>query len=297
MSDARRSVRQLLEPGPITVVPGAGSALEARVIESSGFPAIYLSGYATAAAVHGLPDIGLIGSAEVTANLEAIRHVTTLPLIVDADTGYGDAVNVRDTVQRLERAGAAAIQIEDQVWPKRCGHLAGKEVIDAEVMVRKVRAAVAARRDSELAIIARTDARGPLGLDEAIRRAQAYRMAGADATFVDAPQSTEELRRIAGEIGGPSIVNMSETGLTPLLSADQLQELGFAVVLFPSSAVRVAAHALKAFLSDLRRTGDSTAWVESMESLADLNRLVGLDDVQAFDALVSDAGPAVPVKL
>ena len=289
MSPARPSVRPLLANGVITVVPGAGTALEARVIEQSGFPAIYVSGYATAAAVHGLPDIGLIGSGEVTRNVRAVRHVTSLPLIVDADTGYGDAVNVRDTVRRLERSGASAIQIEDQIWPKRCGHMADKEVVDAETMARKVRAAVAARQDPETVIIARTDARAPYGLDEAIRRVKLYRAAGADVTFVDAPQSVEEMRRITAEVEGPCMVNMSETGLTPLLSARDLQEIGFSIVIFPSSAVRVTAHAVAAFMEDLRRTGDSRAWVDSMASLGRLNGLVGLDEAQAFDASVADA--------
>jgi 2,3-dimethylmalate lyase len=281
-------VRHLFSTEAITVVPGAGSALEARLIEQSGFEAIYVSGYATAAAVHGLPDIGLIGSAEIVANVQAIRHVTTLPLIVDADTGYGDTANVRDTVRRLERAGASAIQLEDQVWPKRCGHLAGKEVIEADVMARKIRAAVAARRDPELVVIARSDARGPLGIDEAIRRCQLYRAAGADATFIDAPQTLEEMRRAAREIEGPSVVNMSETGLTPLLNAQECQELGFAIVLFPSSGVRVAAHSLGEFLRDLQRTGGSTPWVDAMASLNSLNTLVGLEESQAFDASVAE---------
>jgi 2-methylisocitrate lyase-like PEP mutase family enzyme len=289
VSLARPSIRPLLESAEITVVPGAGTALEARVIEQAGFAAIYVSGYATAAAVHGLPDIGLIGADEVTRNVRAIRHVTSLPLIVDADTGYGDAVNVRDTVRRLERAGASAIQLEDQVWPKRCGHMADKEVVDAETMARKVRAAVAGRHDPDTVIIARTDARGPLGLDEAIRRVRLYREAGADATFVDAPETVDEMRRITAEVEGPCMVNMSETGRTPLLSARDLQELGFAIVIFPSSAVRIGAHAVRAFMEALHRTGDSREWLESMASLGALNGLVGLEDAQEFDASVADA--------
>jgi len=283
------TLRALLEDERICVVPGAGTALEARVIQEAGFNAIYVSGYATAAAVHGLPDIGLIGSAEVVANVKAIRHVTDLPLIVDADTGYGDAVNVRDTVRRLEAAGASAIQLEDQVWPKRCGHLAGKEVVDAETMARKVRAAVKARRDPDTLIIARTDARAPLGLEEAVRRVRLYREAGADATFMDAPQTVEEMRRAATEVEGPTMVNMSETGLTPLLSARELEQIGFSLVIFPSSAVRVTAHALQTFMRDLRRAGDSTPWVESMASLERLNRLVGIEEAQAFDAEAADS--------
>jgi 2,3-dimethylmalate lyase len=283
------SARPLLAPGSISVVPGAGTALEARLIEQAGFAAIYVSGYATAAGGHGLPDIGLIGAAEVVANVEAIRHVTTLPLLVDADTGYGDAVNVRDTVRRLEAAGASAIQLEDQVWPKRCGHMADKEVIGADVMERKVRAAVAGRRNPDTVIIARTDARAPLGLDEAIARARRYRAAGADMTFVDAPQSAEEMRRVAGEVDGPTMVNMSETGLTPLLPAAELETLGFDVAIFPSSAVRVAAHAIGAFLAELKRTGDSTPWVGNMATLDELNTLVGIDDARAFDASFAES--------
>jgi methylisocitrate lyase len=293
---AVNSLRPLIEASEITVIPGAGTALEARIIQQAGFAAIYVSGYATAAAVHGLPDIGLIGSAEVTANVRAIRHVTDLPLIVDADTGYGDAANVRDTVERLEQAGASAIQIEDQVWPKRCGHLAGKEVVSAETMARKVRAAVRARRGDTL-IIARTDARAPLGLDEAIRRSRIYRAAGADLTFVDAPQSVEELRRIAGEVEGPTVVNMSETGLTPLLSAQELEQLGFSLVLFPSSAVRVTAHALQTFMRDLHQAGDSTPWVESMASLDRFNELVGIAEATAFDAAVAEAPADAEVEV
>jgi methylisocitrate lyase len=284
-----QTLRRLLEEARICVVPGAGTALEARVIQQAGFGAIYVSGYATAAAVHGLPDIGLIGSAEVVQNVKAIRHVTDLPLIADADTGYGDAVNVRDTVRRLEAAGASAIQLEDQIWPKRCGHLAGKEVVDAETMARKVRAAVKARRDPDTVIIARTDARAPLGLEEAIRRVQLYRRAGADVTFMDAPQTVEEMRRAAHEVEGPTMVNMSETGLTPLLSARELEEIGFSLVIFPSSAVRVTAHALQTFMRDLRAAGDSTSWVESMASLERLNALVGIEDAQAFDAEAADS--------
>jgi 2-methylisocitrate lyase-like PEP mutase family enzyme len=290
---AVKSLRPLIERDEICVVPGAGTALEALMIQQAGFGATYISGYATAAAVHGLPDIGLIGSAEVLRNVRAIRHVTALPLIVDADTGYGDAVNVRDTVVRLERAGASAIQLEDQVWPKRCGHLAGKEVVEAAVMERKVRAAVRARRSEETLIIARTDARGPLGLDEAIRRCKLYRAAGADITFVDAPQTVEELRRITAEIEGPKIVNMSETGLTPLMSARELQEIGFSIVIFPSSAVRVTAHVLKNFFHDLHEAGDSAPWVESMASLDALNDLVGIQEAQEFDAAVAQDGVRV----
>ncbi|MCO8269103.1 isocitrate lyase/phosphoenolpyruvate mutase family protein [Actinoplanes sp. TRM 88003] len=270
-------------PG-IDVVAGAGSPLEARLIEKAGFEAIYVSGYAVAAAMHGRPDIGIYDAAENVAALAAIRAVTDLPLIVDADTGYGDVVNIRDTVRRLELAGAAAIQIEDQQWPKKCGHMAGKRVVEADEAVRRIAAAVAGRRDPGTAVIARTDARAPLGLDEALRRVALFREAGADVCFVDAPQSEDELR-IIGELaaGGPLMVNMSETGLTPLLPAARLGELGYSVVIFPTSAIRAGAAAALALLRGLREKGD-TAWaLPAMMSLEELNGVVGLGELAAFE--------------
>jgi len=283
------SLRELLDAPAIAVVPGAGTALEARAIERAGFSAVYVSGYATAAARHALPDIGLIGGAEMFDSVAAIRAATTLPLIADADTGYGDVNNVRHTVRRLEALGVGAVQIEDQDWPKRCGHLDGKHVVPTEVMERKV-AAAAQSRERAL-IVARTDARAVTGLDDAIERCRRYLDAGADAAFVDAPQSVAELRRIAEAIpGAPLVANMSETGRTPLLSARELEELGYAMVIFPSSTVRVALRAIEDFLEHLRRTGDSRERVGSMASLAELHDVVGLDDELAFAAAYEQTG-------
>ncbi|MFB2584448.1 isocitrate lyase/PEP mutase family protein [Herbiconiux liukaitaii] len=260
------------------VVPGAGTPLEALAAERAGFQAVYLSGYAIAAWRHGLPDIGLLGVGEAVDALTATARVTGLPIIADADTGYGDATSVWANVRLLEAAGAAAIQIEDQVWPKKCGHMVGKEVIDADEAVRKIATAVEARRDPDTVIIARTDSLAPLGLDEALSRAERFRTAGADVVFVDAPSSLDELGRIGSTLAGPIMANMSEGGLTPALSADEFHALGFQLVIFPTTPLRVAVRSMEDFLADLRRNGDSRSWRDRMHGLDELNELVRLDD-------------------
>lgn len=295
MSDTQSStpataLELLTRPG-IDVVAGCGSPLEARLIEAAGFAAVYVSGYAVAASIHGVPDIGIVGSGQNVTNVAAIREVVTVPVIVDADTGYGDVVNVRDTVRRLERAGADAIQIEDQAWPKKCGHMAGKRVIPQAEMLDKIHAALDSRASEQTAIIARTDARGPLGIQEALDRAASYAEAGADAILVDAPQSVDELRLVAG-LPGPQLANMSEGGLTPILSADELGEIGFGVALFPTSALRVGALAMASFLAELRRTGDSRGQLDRMMTLDELNEVVGLSALGDFEDRVT--GVRVP---
>lgn len=272
------SLRALLaDTSAPLVVPGAGTPLEALAAQGAGFPAVYLSGYAIAAWRHGLPDIGLLGAGEALEALAAVARVTDLPLIVDADTGYGDATSVWSNVRLLEAAGAAAIQIEDQVWPKKCGHMVGKEVIDAHEAARKIATAVQARRDPDTVVIARTDALAPLGIDEALRRAQLFRDAGADVVFIDAPRSVEELSRIGSTIDGPLMANMSEGGHTPPLSAGEFHALGFQLVIFPTTTLRIASKSMQDFLGDLRVSGDSKPWRERMHGLDDLNELVGLD--------------------
>ncbi len=274
--------------GP-TLVPGVGTALEAVAAQAAGFPAVYVSGYATAAWRHGVPDIGLIALTEITAALQAISAVTSVPLMVDADTGYGDVSNVADTVRRLEAAGAAAIQIEDQKWPKRCGHLSGKTVESRDVAVRKVRAAVQARRDASTLIIARTDARATDSLDEAIERGKLFHAEGADVIFIDAPESTAEVERIAAEVPGLRLANMSESGKTPAMSIDEFRSLGIEIVLYPTSALRIASRAFTEFFADLRREGASAGWIDRMQSLDDLNSLVGIERIQKFEAEIMAA--------
>jgi 2-methylisocitrate lyase-like PEP mutase family enzyme len=281
--NAAAKLRQRLLQVEIIVIPGGGSPLELKLIEQAGFEAGYISGYATAAARYAEPDIGLVAYAEIEDNVLATRRVTSLPLIVDCDTGYGDVANVVRTVRGMELLGVAAIQIEDQSWPKRCGHMDNKIVEPRDIAVRKIEAAVAARRDAETLIIARTDSRGPLGIQEALERCRMFKQAGADILFVDGPQSLDELELIGRELPGPLLANMSETGLTPLRSAAELQTMGFAIALFPSSTIRLTIKAVSDFLLNLKQTGDSRQWVEKMASLSQTNHALGLDAIRAFE--------------
>ncbi|WP_431285620.1 isocitrate lyase/PEP mutase family protein [Humitalea sp. 24SJ18S-53] len=286
MSDQARKLRSMIEAGGTLVVPGGGSPLDMLLAEQAGFTAGYISGYATSAQRFGLPDIGQIAFAEMTDMARACSAVVSIPLIVDADTGYGDVANVARTVRGLEAAGAAAIQLEDQTWPKRCGHMDGRVVESREVAVRKIAAALAARRDPSTVIIARTDSAGPHGLDEALERCRLFKAEGADVMFVDGPGSTEELRLIGRESPGPRMANMSETGKTPLHTADELGAMGFTVVIFPSSLARITIASARGFLADLRRTGDSRGWLDRMASLDEANATVGIDAVRAFETAI-----------
>jgi 2-methylisocitrate lyase-like PEP mutase family enzyme len=283
-------LRQQLATAKPLLVPGGATPIEAKCAIDAGFSSFYMSGYAAAAWRSGLPDMGLTGLAEI---VEAVSVVTsslppTIPVFVDADTGYGGVSNVARTVQLLESAGAAAIQIEDQVWPKRCGHMEGKTVIGLDEMVLKVRAAVRSRQDPETVIIARTDACAPMGISEATARGRAFHDAGADLVFVDAPESVAHLEQIASEIPGPLVVNMAESGKTPLFSASELGDMGFSVVLYPTSALRVAAQVMTEMFVSLHKNGSTEAWLDRMMSLDALNDLVGLSAIQEFEQSVLD---------
>ena len=277
------NLRKRLSQPKILVVPGGGSPLELRLIEMQGFEAGYVSGYATAASRYAEADIGLIAYADVEDAVLSMRRVTRIPLIVDCDTGYGDVANVVRTVRGMERLGVAAIQIEDQAWPKKCGHMDNKIVEPRDIAIRKVKAAVQARENSDTLIVARTDARGPMGMSEALDRCHAFKDAGADVLFVDGPQSTDELELIGRTLPGPLIANMSETGLTPLHSAAELEQMGYAIALFPSSTVRLTIGVLSTFLKDLQEKGDSRDWVKQMASLEQTNTLLGLSDIRSFE--------------
>jgi 2-methylisocitrate lyase-like PEP mutase family enzyme len=248
------SWRQLLARGEPLLLPCAHDALTARLIERAGFSAYSIGGYALVGARHALPDIGLVGLGEMSAGVRDIMAATELPVLIDCDHGYGDVKNVAHTVAHYEAMGASAVFIEDQRAPKRCGHMAGKEVIDAEAMAGKLRAAVAARRNGDLFIIARTDARAVHGLDEALRRAEIYLKAGADGLFIEAPESVDELARVGRAFQGvPQIANMVEGGgRTPVLAADELFRLGFAMVAYPTSLIFRVARAIENALADLK---------------------------------------------
>jgi 2-methylisocitrate lyase-like PEP mutase family enzyme len=267
--------------GPL-LLPGAPDALTARVIEALGFEAVYITGAGVTNARLGVPDLGLITLSELADTVEGVREAVALPIVVDADTGFGGPLNVRRTVQTLERRGANAIQLEDQTFPKRCGHFTGTEVIPAANMVAKLDAALDARADESLLIIARTDARQMLGLEAALERAALYREAGADVIFVEAPRTADELAEIGRRIDAPLVVNMVEGGATPQLSADELSALGFAIVLYANAALRGAVHGMQAVLEHLKRTGSTAGALQQMIGWEERQRLVGKP---LFDAL------------
>lgn len=264
------------------IVPGAPNALTARLIEDLGFEAVYITGAGVTNMHLGVPDIGLITLTELADHVGAIHDVVSLPLIVDADTGFGNPVNVTRTVKVLERSGANGIQLEDQAFPKRCGHFSGKNVIPVEEMVQKLKAATDTRRDPDLQIIARTDALEKLGINAALDRAAAFVEAGADITFVDAPENIGELRAIASALKVPQVANMVVGGKTPLVGRSELSEMGFAVVLYANAALQSALYGMQAVLSELYKEGSLEAVRELLTPFGERQRLVGNSE---FDAL------------
>lgn len=284
MLERPAALRAALSSGRTIAMPGVFDALSARLAAQAGFETVFLSGYAMSATQLGEPDFGLLGESEVVATATRTCAAVEVPVVVDADTGYGNAVNVIRTVQDLVRAGAAGIFLEDQVWPKRCGHMRGKRVIPIAEQVGKLRAAVEARGDGGLVIVARTDARQAVGLDDAIARAEAYRAAGADALFVEAPQSVDELREIGRRLPPPLVANMVEQGATPDLTAEELAALGFRWVVYPVAALFAATHAMQELYGKLRADGHTRAVRTRQVGFADFNRIVGLDEKYALDA-------------
>jgi 2-methylisocitrate lyase-like PEP mutase family enzyme len=276
---AQASFRDRLARRPIVVAPGVYDALTASIAAEAGFEALYLSGAGIAYTRLGRPDIGLVSMSEVAEVLTLIRERVTLPVVVDADTGYGNALNVQRTVRVFERAGASALQIEDQTFPKRCGHLSDKSLVPVGEMVGKIRAAVDARENRETLIIARTDAVAVEGFDAALERTGRYAEAGADVLFVEAPKTRAELGRITGALGGrlPLMANMVEGGQTPVLPAAELEALGFGLVIFPGGIVRAIARAAQDFYAVLRRDGTTDAMRDRMFDFQGINALLGTD--------------------
>ena len=279
--EINRDFRSRIATRDALLMPGAANALAARVIEDLGFEAVYLSGAGLTNTYFGLPDLGFVGLAEVAQHTSAIRDAVELPIVVDADTGFGNALNVRQTIRRLERAGANAVQIEDQVNPKRCGHFSGKEVIPLGEMLGKVKAAVDARHDPNLMILARTDARATQGLNAALDRAAAFIEAGADMTFVEAPESPDEMRAI-GKLPAPQLVNMVVGGRTPILDLEELRGMEFALVLYANAALQGAVHGMQAALCLLKETGrlDERAPVASFDERQHLVRKPLFDELE-----------------
>lgn len=274
--------KMLSAKDPITV-PGAYDAWSARLIELAGFSAVYMTGYGVAASLLARPDIGLVSSTEEITVARNIAEAVKIPVIADLDNGYGNSLNVIRAVREAELASIACIQLEDQIFPKRCGHMEGKQLIPKKEMISKIKAAVYARQDPDLCIIARTDARAVMGLDDALDRAKAYEAAGADIIFVEAPQSLKEMERIAEEIRGPKLANMVENGKTPLLTKEQLAQMNYNVIIYPVTTLFVATKALMDALAILKRDEDSTGLLPQMVSFPEYLKIIELEKLRELE--------------
>lgn len=283
MSQASKSLRELLTPGAGVVMPGAPNALAARIIETTGFPVVYMTGAGVANSYLGMPDLGLTSVSEMTAHVQAIREAVNIPIVADGDTGFGNALNLHRTIRLYERAGANAIQLEDQVFPKRCGHFEDKSVVSKAEMVQKVKAAVDARTDPNFLILARTDARAIEGLNGALDRIAAYKEAGADLLFVEAPQSIEEMARIPKEVPGVHICNIVFGGKTPMLPREELAKLGFAGILYANAAMQSAMLAMKKTMEHLLKVGSLAGAEADILPFKDRQVFVNFDEWTALE--------------
>ena len=282
--DKAELIRQALSQSGQIVMPGVYDALSAKIAARSGFEVIFITGYSLSATLLGEPDFGLLTQTEVIAAAQRICSVVETPVIVDADTGYGNAINVIRTVRDLIAAGAAGMFLEDQVWPKRCGHMKGKQVIPLEEQLKKLKAAIEAKENRDFFIVARTDSRQALGLNAAIERGIAFKNAGADAVFIEAPESKEEMREISKQVRGPLVANMLERGVTPLMGPNELKELGFDLIVWPLAPLYSVAKSLTEVYTTLRRDGSTLAILDRLMPFDEFNRIVGLDEKYALDA-------------
>jgi methylisocitrate lyase len=272
----RKKLRELIAQGAV-MMPGVPNASMARQVEQAGFDAVYVSGAGMCNSTAGVPDIGLLSMEEVARLAGYVAHAVRIPAIVDADTGFGEGEKVGQTIRELEKAGLAGCHIEDQEFPKRCGHLAGKTIVDLATMIGRIRAAVAARSDKDFLIIARTDARGVEGFDLTVQRAGEYLAAGADAIFPEALQSADEFRDFAKEIKTPLMANMTEFGKSPLLSFKQLADFGYRMIIFPQSAFRISMKTTAKFFEALKKAGTQSDWLEQMQTRQELYDLLDYD--------------------
>jgi 2-methylisocitrate lyase-like PEP mutase family enzyme len=281
--DKAEMIRRSLKKSGQLVMPGVYDALSARIATKTGFEVIFISGYSLAATMLGEPDFGILTQTEMLSAAQRICSVTDLPVIVDADTGYGNAINVIRTVDELIRIGAAGMFLEDQVWPKRCGHMKGKQVIPLEEQLKKLQAAIDAKRNRDFFIVARTDARQALGLNEAITRGIAFKKAGADAVFIEAPETKEEMLEIARCVPGPLVANMLERGVTPLMGPQELRDLGFDLVVWPLAPLYSVAKSLNEVYTTLRRDGTTVDILDRLMPFDEFNRIVGLEEKYQLD--------------
>ncbi|MDD0837711.1 isocitrate lyase/PEP mutase family protein [Curvibacter sp. HBC61] len=277
------NLRQRLQQPGLVIAPGVHDMVSLRLADSFGFDALYMTGFGSVASLTGLPDAGLATYSDMLGRVTAMAGMARTPLIADGDTGYGGLLNVRHTVRGYEAAGAAAIQLEDQEFPKKCGHTPGRRVIPTADMVRKIQVAADSRRSEDFLIIARTDARSALGLDEALRRAEAYAKAGADILFVESPESVDEMRQIGRSFDQPLLANMVEGGRTPVLSQAQLEEIGYKLAIFPVTSLLAATAAMKSVYQALRDQGSSTQVPTPLLAFSELTQLMGFQEVWDFD--------------
>ena len=284
LSKRRKAFRARMDLRDAMILPGAGNALTARIIEEQGFGAIYVTGAGIANTYLGAPDIGLVTLTELVGTVSAISEITDLPLVVDIDTGFGNSINTQRTVRLVERAGAAAMQIEDQVFPKKCGHFGGKSVIPLEEAVSKIKAALDARENANTLIIARTDVRAIHGLEAALDRAEAFIEAGADMTFVEAPTSYEEMQMITSRLSVPQVANMVVGGKTPLTSQADLARLGFSMVLYANTPLQAAMRAMSDVLGVLKAKGDVSGVIDKLADFKERQHLVGKESYDALEA-------------
>ena len=278
-----RLIRQALATHGQLIMPGVYDALSAKIAARAGFEVTFITGYSLSATLLGEPDFGLLTQTEVVGAAQRICSVIDIPVIVDADTGYGNAINVIRTVEDLIRAGASGMFLEDQVWPKRCGHMRGKQVISLEEQLNKLHAAVEAKGPNDFFIVARTDSRQALGLDEAIKRGIAFKNAGADAVFIEAPESKAEMREIAGQVKGHLVANMLERGVTPLMGPEELKELGFDLVVWPLAPLYSVAKSLTDVYTTLRKEGSTLAILDRLMAFDEFNNIVGLNEKYLLD--------------
>lgn len=266
------------------IMPGVYDSLSAKIAARAGFEVVFITGYSVSATFLGEPDFGILTQTEVIGAAQRICSVSKVPVIVDADTGYGNAVNVIRTVEELLRAGAAGMFLEDQVWPKRCGHMKGKQVIPLDEQLKKLSAAIETASGQDFFIVARTDARQALGLQEAIRRGKAFKDAGADAVFIEAPETKGEMAEMTRQVPGPLVANMLERGVTPLMGPEELKQLGFGLVVWPLAPLYSVARALTEVYSTLRRDGSTVAILDQLMPFNEFNAIVGLEEKYALDA-------------
>jgi len=285
--DRRESLRSKIKKGSLVTAPGVFEMISAKIADSLSFDAIYMTGYGTVASYLGLPDAGIATATDMVNRVSQFATITKTPLICDADTGYGGLLNVMHTVRSYEQAGACAVQLEDQEFPKKCGHMLGRKVISAEDMSEKIRVAVETRTDPNLLIIARTDARTVHGLDEAMRRAEIYARAGADVLFLESPESPEEMRKIGERFDLPLVANMVEGGRTPLLTKDELIGLGYGLAIFPATAFLAAGAAFESVYNHLKQHGSSTGDKTPLHDFQSFSNKMGFDWVAKFDSKYS----------